>query len=449
MRDLYIGFVYLSFFVIGATTPFVLTLGYLWVDTFFPQAVSDYVALIPASMTVAIAAIVAYLFADRRAPPRFTTHTAITLSYGLWITATLLWAVVPESAAVKWDWAFKTVMFSAFITLVIRSRVQIEAFLQVFLFGVCIHILPLGIKSLISGSAYGRQLGIIRGNSLLAESSTLATASIALIPIILFLRTHSILIPKSKYRDIGYFALVGIAVMCAIGTYARTAMVGFVVVGVFMWLQSRRKVVFGLAIVASVIVFGALTSSAWEERIASSTNFEQEDSALGRLLVWQWTLGFVAENPLGGGFNSYEIDRIEFPAVNGQPGLVVRSKAFHNMYFEVLGEHGIPGLAMFLTVLTISLVYLFRVNWRTRGQPHLLWLSDLARALMTALLTVMACGCFIGIGFQAFVWYFIALPVCVYEYLHRVEKLEKASALTAVPGKMVRGGMLPTAGMAR
>jgi len=40
LRDLYIALIYAAFFVIGPTTPFVFTLGYLWVDTFYPQYVS-------------------------------------------------------------------------------------------------------------------------------------------------------------------------------------------------------------------------------------------------------------------------------------------------------------------------------------------------------------------------------------------------------------------------
>ena len=33
LSDIYIAMVYAAFFVVGLTTPFVLSLGYLWVDT--------------------------------------------------------------------------------------------------------------------------------------------------------------------------------------------------------------------------------------------------------------------------------------------------------------------------------------------------------------------------------------------------------------------------------
>ena len=50
---------------------------------------------------------------------------------GAWVTLSITWAEVPDEAWNKWDWAFKTILFCVFLTLVLRSRVQLEAFVQV------------------------------------------------------------------------------------------------------------------------------------------------------------------------------------------------------------------------------------------------------------------------------------------------------------------------------
>jgi O-antigen ligase len=197
------------------------------------------------------------------------------------------------------------------------------------------------------------------------------------------------------------------------------------VVAVFLWLQSRQKILFTICVVVLATGAMAMTADSWNERIDTTEDYNTEGSALGRILVWKWTLGYVSEHPLGGGFDAFLVDRIEFPAENGQTPLVIYGKAFHNMFIEVLGEQGFPGLAMFLTLLLTSLWYLWRAMRRTRGQPHLLWLHDLAGALMTSLLTIMACGCFIGIAYQSMVWYLITVPVCLNAYLARVEALER------------------------
>ena len=100
LRDLYVALMYASFFVIGPTTPFVFTLGYLWVDTFYPQYVSPMVGQIPTSLIMAGAAIGSYVVLDRKSPPRFSFHTALVLIFAGWCTLSIVWAVGSKRASV-------------------------------------------------------------------------------------------------------------------------------------------------------------------------------------------------------------------------------------------------------------------------------------------------------------------------------------------------------------
>ncbi len=445
MSDLYVAMVFVAFIALGTTAPFVATLGYVWTDTFYPQLLSTIVALVPSSMIMGGSALLFYFMIDRRSPAQFTAHTALTLIFGLWCTLTLLWAEVPVAAWEKWNWAFKTVMFSAFIPMVIRSRVQIEAFVQVYLAAMLIHIIPVGTKTLISGSSYGRSLGLLRGNIGVAESSTLSAICVALIPVMLYLRRHSILLPASKLRNLAYLSLIVVALGAAVGTYARTALVGFAVVGISLFITSKKKALYILFVLLLAVGIGGYTATSWGDRIATTVDYENESSAYGRILVWIWTIDYVTAHPFGGAFKNELINLITI--TDGATTYVHRGKAYHNMYFEVLGEQGFPGLFMFVALQLISITYLARVIRRTRGKEHLVWLGDLARALLTALLTVMACGFFIGIAYQAFVWYLIALPVCLYAYMIRVEMLESGNAEAVSAGFLIPGKATTTAGL--
>jgi putative inorganic carbon (hco3(-)) transporter len=448
--DILIAMVYLGFLVIGLATPFAFTLGYLWVDTAYPQFISTIVTQVPSSLIMGMAAILGYFMLDRRSPPRISPQTVLALLFAGWCTLSIAWAELPDQAWVKWDWAFKTIVFSAFLTFVLRSRVQIEAGVQVLVFAAAMHMIAVGCKTVLSGSAYGRHLDIVDSDAGLFESSYLASVSVALIPIMLCLRKHSVLIPKSRFRDLGYFGMIGVAIFAAMGTYARTALIGFLVIGIFLWLQSRRKILFTVCASLVVLVVLARTADTWGERIETTTDYQSEGSALGRILVWEWTIKYVLQNPLGGGFQSYLVDRIEYPGANGVPSLVVNGKAFHNMFIEVLGEQGFPGLAMYGTMILLSLLSMWRVRWRTRQQPHLAWAHDLSGALMTSLLTIMACGCFIGIAFQAVVWYLMTFPICLYAYLQRVEQLDQGADRPLPWGvRAPVGTMRPAASMAR
>lgn len=418
IRAILLTLVYGGFLVCGAAVPFVLVLGYVWVDGANPQFLtgSGILPLLQVSFIMGSAAVASYVLMDRRSPPRFNFATFLVIVFALWVTfTTVTLAEVPNEAWPKWNIAIKTLLFSAFLPYAIRSRVQIEAFLQVFLFSTAVYFIPAGLKTLVSGGGYGQELTMIGGdNSGLAEGSTLAGVSLMLIPIMFYLADHSLLIESRVVRKVGYACLSLAALAAAIGTYERTALVGLVVVGVFMWLRSRHKFSFGilLAMVGMGIIYFAAAS--WTARISTINDYSQESSALGRILVWKWTLGYVAQHPLGGGFNVFNIDHIYFP-----DGSEAIGKAFHSIYFEVLGEQGFPGLFLFIGLLVYTLVSLRKIARQTRKNPDMRWASSLGGALEASLLTLLACGAVIGIAFQPFIYYLIAMTISLREQVRR------------------------------
>lgn len=424
LRSLYVTMVYIAFLIMGVAAPFVLSLGYVWVDSFDPQDVAtQFLNQFPVSKVVGGAAILSFLLLDRRKGGVSITSVLLAV-FAVWITlSTALWAEVPVPAWIKWDYAVKTLCFAAFMPFVFRSRVQIEAFLQIYLFSVALHFLPVGIKTLYSGGGYGMQLDIVTGNSLLAEGSTLASVALMLVPIIVYLRRHSLILPRGRVTGLLYAGLAVVAVAAAIGTYERTALIGMVTVGIGLWLGTKRKLLFGSLGLAAMLGVATFTSDAWTDRIATLRHFDTEGSALGRILAWKWTLGYVADHPFGGGFNAYLINTITFPPGPDGTSLVVHGKAYHSIYFEVLGEQGWVGLGLFGALIATALIQLNRVSRRTRNLAGLAWAHDLAFALRVSLVTLLACGSFIGIAFQPMLYYVLTISACLHQHLRCVERL--------------------------
>ena len=419
LRSLFMTLIYVSFLGFGTAAPFVATLGYVWVDMFRPQNVAWFIMnQIPnVALIMGVAALGSYFAMDRRSPPRLTLPMALTLLMGGWMTASMFWAEVPYAGWPKWDWAFKTVMFAAFIPLVIRSRVQIEAFAQVYVLTMAANFIPFAAKVLISGGGYGRNLGIMGGNANLSEGGLLAIAVLMTIPLSLHLSRHRLLVPKTRLINYGYVALAGAALLTALGTYERSALIGMAALGVYMFTRSQRKLLFGpvLAVIAVAVLY--LMASAWVDRINTITDPTADQSALTRLLVWGWTIKYVAAHPFGGGFNCFVIDRIVFP--NGQ---VMFGHAFESSYFEILGEQGWVGFGMFLGTITWIFIRLRRLARRTRKIPHLAWCADMADAVQSGLIVFLSAGAFLDVGFQPEFWYFTAMSVSLSEYVRRVEQ---------------------------
>lgn len=433
LRSLWLLFVYLSFLGLGAASPFIFALGYVWVDAFRPQEVA-YVILdrIPVAMIMGAAAFGGYFLMDRREPPRLTLTGALMVIMCFWCTLTLVWAVAPAEAWVKWDWAFKTLLFAAFLPLVIRSRAQIEAFAQVYLFALAGHFIPFGIKTMISGGGYGTNLGLSGGNSNLAEGGQLSTFCLMAAPIALFLAKHAQLIPRTFLTPIAYWGVALLAVVTAIGTYERSALLGLGVLGGYMFMRSRRKLAFGILIAIGAMVLVYTSSAVFMKRMETIGTYQSDNSAMTRILVWKWTLDFSLTHPFGGGFTANAVDVIEFPPDDLNPaGYVQHGRAFHSIYFEMLGEQGYPGLLIFLLTTASAMIGLRRLSKRVRSIPHLAWCADLSDALQSGIAVFMTAGAFVGIAFQPIFWYFIAMSVSLREYVRRVEAGQKPPKLAA------------------
>ena len=418
LRTLFVLLIFLSFFVFGAVAPFILTLGYVWVDTFRPQEVAWFVLnQMPVAQLVGFAAVAGYVLLDRRSPPRFTFATLLVLLLACWITLTMFWAEVPSAGWSKWDWAFKSVLFSAFIPWAIRSRVQIEAFVQIYVMALAANFIPFGVKVLFSGGGYGQNLGLQTGNANLSEGELLSAVVLMAIPLALYLGRHTQLLPRTRLFQLGYTALAGFALLTALGTHERSALVWIVALGGYMLMRSRHKVAFGLCLAvigAAIVIF---MSSDWADRMSTVNNVAADGSATGRLVVWEWTFQYALANPFGGGFNSFVINRLVYPS-----GHVEYGRAFQSIYFEMLGAHGWIGLGLFLGVLAYSFVGLRRLARRTRAIPHLVWCADLSDALQAGMVVFLTSGAFVDIAFQPEIWYFVALTISLREYVRRSEQ---------------------------
>jgi putative inorganic carbon (HCO3(-)) transporter len=224
--------------------------------------------------------------------------------------------------------------------------------------------------------------------------------------------------------NLAYLGVALLAVVTALGTYERSAVIGLAVLGCYMFLRSRRKFLFaiigGIAMAASV--YG--TASKWDARVSTIGEYATEGSALTRLMVWKWTLDYVEAHPLGGGFDAYVVNVIILPPDAGNPnGSVQNGRAWHSIYFEMLGELGWPGLLMFLLAAVSSLYSLLRLSLKCRKIPDLVWVADMSDAVQIGMAVFLTAGAFVGIAFQPPFWYFVSMGISLRAYVRHAERI--------------------------
>lgn len=429
MQSLFLTAVFGSLLFMGFSAAFAAALGFVWVDIVKPQQLA-YAILTgqPLSFIAAIASIGLFTLADRKQPPRFTFILLLLTLFGLWMTFTTSMSDFPVRAWTKWDWASKVVIFAVIFPFIFRSRVQIEAFILVFIFSAATIFFSAGVKAMRGGGGYGVLAIMGSGNTGLAESSTLAVVSVMLIPLILFIMRYSILLPQTRLTRLFFIGVIITAVAAVVGTSARTGVIAMIVLVAISILKSQRKMIWfaGLGIAAIILMNIDLSNTPWGARMSTIETYNEDSSALGRIKVWEWTLQFVGSNPLGGGFDAYIHNRIDGVLADGtiryMPDGVSGGKAFHSIYFEVLGEQGIPGFAMYFLIIVLSLLKLYLLKKKWHKHEGMSWMAGLADALTTAIFVYLAGGAFVGIAYQPFIFYIVSLTVAIDQYSVRVER---------------------------
>jgi len=424
---------------LGLKRPFFWVLAYIYIDIVAPQKISwGFLGALPVSLIAFVAAFAGWVFLDSKQGSRFTWRQGLILALLAYCGYTTLTAAFPLEALTKWDWVWKALLFAAFLPLTLRTRLRIEAAALVMVLAIATIIINGGIKTVLGGGGYGELALLVRNNTGLYEGSILSTAAIATIPLALWLARHGTIF-RPDWRVYGFVAgLILACLLIPIGTVARTGLLCAGVLGVLMMRSAKYRFVYaGVAALALLAAIPFLPQS-FTQRMGTITEFQGDQSASTRVQVWKWTLDYVKERPLGGGFEAYlgnsftyETRRVvgagNTQAIDYEP-VTDKARAYHSSYFEMLGEQGWPGLSLWLWLQALGVWHMERLRWRfarRKGEGsengRKSWQWGLATALQQAQVIYLVGSLFVGIAFQPFIFMLIGLQCALWSYVRRTE----------------------------
>ena len=229
-----------------------------------------------------------------------------------------------------------------------------------------------------------------------------------------------------------------------IGTSTRTGLLCIGLVALLLLRETKRKFVYLGAIVALGIVVTPFLPKSYIERMGTIGAYKADESASTRVAVWAWTWEFAKHRPFGGGFEAYRQNMVRYDIVRAggdtdnqridREVTTDRARAFHSAYFEMLGEQGYPGLALWLLLHLAGLVRMEVLRRRYRRDADTLWAGTLAGALQSAHLVYLLGAAFIGIAFQPFIYMLMGAEIGLDTYLAR--KRRAASVARPMPARM-------------
>lgn len=338
-----------------------------------------------------------------RAPKR-VPMTPVTVMLGLllvWVTITTVMAHLPGRAWESWEQAFKIILMTFATIALINSRERLHALIWVLVVSLGYYGFKGGVFTVLTGGEY-RVWGPEK--SFIASNDQLALALIMVLPLIVYLRQHA----ANTYVRLGLLCLAGMCVFSIIGSQSRGGFLALCVMGLFLVWKSRKRVIMGVAAVFLAVVAVAFVPDSWVERMQTIENYEDDKSAVSRIKAWTFAYKVARDDPItGGGFNVF-MDESYFKTLIPDAD---RATNFHSVYFEVLGEQGFIGLAVFLGLLAAAWFTFSRIMALTRGQPGLAWAHDLARMSQVSLVGYAAGGSFLNLAFYDLIYLLLAIAV--------------------------------------
>ena len=434
MTDLF----FLGFFgvimAMGLRRPFLWVLAYLWVDILAPQKIAfGFFAGIPVSLIAFCAAFAGWALTDTKKGLRFTLRQGLLLFLLIWCWYTLQGSAFPVDAGTKWDWVWKAMFFAIFLPFTLFTRKRMEGAALVFVLTIGAIAISGGMKTVFGGGGYGVLSLFVNDNSGIYESSTISTAAVGIIPLILWFTRHgTIFAPDWRVKAFAW-CLILACLMIPVGTVSRTGLLCIAVLLVLALRDVKRRAVFIIAGASlGLIALPFLPQSYWD-RMSTIGQADGDESASTRVAVWQWTLDYVAENPTGGGFDAYRANKFTYrlPVRTGEGNMssvryeevTDEARAYHSAFFEVLGEQGYPGFAAWLWLHLLGLWQMEKIRrrWKNRTGDGEQWQGPLATALQYAQVIYLVGAAFQGIAYQPFIMLLIGLQIAFYSFCRRLD----------------------------
>ena len=402
MRDLVVLAVVFAMLPVIVFRPWFGLLTYSWLAYMRPQDMAWGMSRwLPLSEWVAMAMVAGILVTfGRERLMVIKLQTVLLVLLGLWISVTVMTAVLPEMSHEVYGHYWKAIVIALLTTGLVRDR---ERFRLLYL------LIPFSIGFL--GAKRGL-VGLMRGGiqyndgpgGLMKDNNSFALMLNMMLPLLVGIATTD----ERKWVRVTAAVMAALCVPTIFFTFSRGGLLTLCVVSaMLLWRSKNRLVVAGLMALA-LVAFLAFTSETvterYVERASTIDDYQEDRSALGRINAWKtsWYVFLdypvfgVGPNNLAAVFRRYSPELDEF-------------RVAHNAYFQVLAESGFPALMLFLAAIGAAL---WRMERLRKSKPQH-WVEVQARMLQISIVAYMTGSMFLNTAYNEVIYHLIALTVCL------------------------------------
>jgi probable O-glycosylation ligase (exosortase A-associated) len=432
MRGLLLFGAFLAIIALAAIYPYAGLLAWAWFSFMHPHRETYGFAYdFQFDMSLALLTMTAWLFSrERKALPVGTTPMLI-LAFGLWMCVTTYFAVDPDFSYNIWERTEKTLIFVFFAMMMTNTMTRAHALVWVMVIALGYYAVKGAGFVLLSGS------GLVFGpeDSMIADNNALSVALVTILPLLLYLFRNS----EQQFLRIGCVAVAVAIVVTVVGTFSRGGFLALLAMGALLVLRSRSKFTMLAAGALVAVVLVQVAPDSWRERMDTIFAKNVDESVQGRFNAWSVAWNVASERPItGGGFRFGEQQRVwdRYTGISES----TEFHAAHNIYFQVLGEHGFVGLAVYLLIILSALKNTQVASRLARDRTDARPADELANALQLSILCLAIAGNSLSLAYYD-------LHLTLFGLTFALRRLMENAQAQEAPGSQVVNNRRPRAGV--
>ena len=354
----------------------------------------------------------------------FNNLTVTWIIFVLFMGLSTIFAYFPDAAIEQYIKIIK-IQFVAFLTLSLITDIKkLNHLIWIIALSIGFFSVKGGAFTLLTGGAYK-----VWGppDSFIEDNNSLAVAVLMTIPLMVYLYQIS----SHKLIRMGLAAGSVLSLFTIIGSQSRGAFLAIAAVGFSYWIKSKHKMLTGLIIAILSIGLLAFAPESWYTRMDSIQNYQEDESALGRLNAWIYAYNVANDNLLGAGLNSWNLRTFLIYAPN--PTDV---HAAHSIYFSVLADHGWIGLFLFLLIFYLSWKKLKLLTKKTENDPDFYEMNLLAKKLQISFIAYFVGGAFLSLSYFDLPWHMVSFVVILNRIFDEQQKVTTESQTKLTPSSI-------------
>ena len=425
MRDLLITFLVLIGCIYTIRRPYLGILLWSWLSYMNPHRLAyGYAYDMPFAQITAIILIFSMIFSRETRKIPFNNLTVTWIIFVLFMGLSTIFAYFPDAAIEQYIKIIK-IQFVAFLTLSLITDIKkLNHLIWIIALSIGFFSVKGGAFTLLTGGAYK-----VWGppDSFIEDNNSLAVAVLMTIPLMVYLYQIS----SHKLIRMGLAAGSVLSLFTIIGSQSRGAFLAIAAVGFSYWIKSKHKMLTGLIIAILSIGLLAFAPESWYTRMDSIQNYQEDESALGRLNAWIYAYNVANDNLLGAGLNSWNLRTFLIYAPN--PTDV---HAAHSIYFSVLADHGWIGLFLFLLIFYLSWKKLKLLTKKTENDPDFYEMNLLAKKLQISFIAYFVGGAFLSLSYFDLPWHMVSFVVILNRIFDEQQKVTTESQTKLTPSSI-------------